>query len=101
MVNTILSVAAVHGPPPSGSSVVMDNETVPASTSAADGVYVAVALVISSKLPAPDDVHTELPALPPIEPDKGCVVPAHIDASAPAVAVAASLTVSITESGRL
>ena len=68
MVNTIASETAVHVP--AGSSVVMVSVTTPEVISAAEGVYVAVKEVASSKVPLPEVVQVDEVALPPRDPDK-------------------------------
>ena len=52
----------------------------------------------SSNVPSPDFVHVLLVALPPLVPKRVYVLPEHIVASAPALAVAAAFIVSIIAS---
>jgi hypothetical protein len=92
IVRIIASVTGPHGP--AGSFVVNVIVTEPAVTSAADGVYTAVADVLLLNVPVPDVVHVNVDAPPPTAPFKVYVLPEHIVASAPAFAVAAGFIVS-------
>ena len=89
---TTVDVAAVHGPAPSGSFVVKVRVTVPVVI---DGVYVDVKEVGAENVPL-GALHVELVAPPPIVPARVTVPPAHIVWAAPALAVAAGLTVITT-----
>ena len=92
MVRIMASEAAGQGP--AGSFVVMVRVTDSAAMSAAEGVYTAPTIVASLKVPVPLVVQVELVALPPRAPDSSWVLPEHIVASLPALAVAAASMVS-------
>ena len=68
IVSNISSDTATHGPAPSGSSVVMVNVTVPATTSAAEGVYTAKGSAGTPNAPVPEVVQRIKDADPPNEP---------------------------------
>src|SRR5664279_3412508 len=81
------------GQGPAGSLVVKVNVTVPAVTSAALGVYIAVNVVLFGLYaPVPPD-HVADVALPPLRPASVTVLPAQIIWSAPAFTVAAGFIV--------
>jgi hypothetical protein len=63
--------------------------TEPAAISAAEGVYVVVAVVVLLKVPVPAVLHVNEVALPPIDPVIETVLLAQIVLSIPAFAVAA------------
>ena len=79
---------------PAGSSVVSVKVAVPAATSSAEGVKVAVTDVGGVKTPVPGVVQVEELAPPPIPPNRPKVLPEHIVASSPALTVAAGFIVN-------
>ena len=90
---TTCDVAAVQGPPPSGSFVVKVRVTVPLVIL---GVYVEVSEPSFEKVPL-GAVHVEVVAPPPIFPFNVTLPPAQTGDGLPASAVAAGLTVSVRE----
>ena len=74
--------------------MVIINVTVPALISAAEGIYSAVSMVASSKVPVPEVVHVELVALPPRVADKMWLLPEQMFASVPAFTDAAVFIVN-------
>ena len=68
IVSTIASATAGQGP--TGSFVVIVSVTLPELISALPGLYVALSNVVSLNEPSPPELHTELVALPPMDPDK-------------------------------
>ena len=94
IVITTLSDAAGHAP--AGSLVVSVSVTVPAATSAADGVYTAFSvLAFGANVPLPP-LHVTVIAAPPIVPANVTVLPAHIVCAGPASTVATGSSVITT-----
>ena len=84
-----------HGP--IGSLVVMVSVTVPADTSPALGVYVAVAELALLNVPVPEVVQVIEEAPPPNDPPSVTADPLHEVLFGPALTVAAEFTVTLAE----